>query len=84
VDAEGNTQELTEGTLVATMVTNCSGGRTISQDISLSTNKLNGWTGENISEVVDDKADSVWLTITVEDANGKHEVFNNKMYITEE
>lgn len=84
VDAEGNTQELTEGTLVATMVTNCSDGRTISQDISLSTNKLNGWTGENISEVVDDKADSVWLTITVEDANGKHEVFNNKMYITEE
>lgn len=84
VDDEGNTQEITEGKLSASMVTYCSDGRTITQDVTLSTNKLNGWSGENVSEVVDKGAESVWLTITVEDSNGTHELFNNKMYLVEE
>ena len=84
VDEDGNTQEITEGILSASMVTHCSDGRTITQEVSLSTNKLNGWTGENISELVDKEAESVWLTITVEDRNGPHVLFNNKMYLVEE
>ena len=84
VDEDGNTQEITEGMLSASMVTHCSDGRTITQEVALSTNKLNGWTGENVSELVDKGAESVWLTITVEDRNGSHVLFNNKMYLVEE
>ena len=83
-DDDGNQQEITEGKLVASMITECADGRKITQDVTLSSNKLNGWTGDNINERVDDDAKIVRFIITTEDKNGVHELINMQMVIVTE